>query len=58
MNNPTIIGNATLQAKDIENLQGKYDIAIDILQKIADMPRKTREQRLAKSCVTFLESLE
>ena len=31
--------------------------AMDILNKIADRSRKTKEQRLAKSCVIFLESL-
>jgi hypothetical protein len=31
--------------------------AMDVLRQIASMPRRTREQRLAKSCVDFLDSL-
>jgi hypothetical protein len=30
---------------------------MDVLRQIASMPRRTREQRLAKSCVDFLDSL-
>jgi len=28
-----------------------------VMNQIADKPRKTKEQRLAKSCVMFLESM-
>lgn len=31
--------------------------ALKVLRQIADLPRKTREQRLAKSCVIFLDAL-
>jgi hypothetical protein len=36
----------------------KHDTAMKVLRQIADQPRRTREQRLAFSCVTFLDSLQ
>jgi len=35
----------------------KFEIALGVLNKIAGHKRKTKEQRLANSCVCFLESL-
>lgn len=29
-----------------------------VLRQIADMPRRTKEQRLAKSCVVFFDAME
>jgi len=29
-----------------------------VLRQIADMPRRTKEQRLAKACVTFFDAME
>lgn len=33
------------------------DLIRQTLQQIADMPRKTREQKLAKACLGFVDSL-
>ncbi len=38
-------------------LKARHDTAIETLRQIAAMPRRTREQRLAKSCVALLDSL-
>lgn len=43
---------------ELEQLKASHAVAMDILNKIAAMPRKTKEQRLASSCVTFLDSLD
>lgn len=36
---------------------GVHKTAMDVLRHIAGYKRRTSEQRLAKSCVTFLDSL-
>lgn len=36
----------------------KYETALHVLNQIADKSRKTKEQRLAKACVMFLESMK
>lgn len=35
-----------------------YEQAMSVLRQIAAMPRRTREQRLASACVSFIEELE
>lgn len=40
------------------SLQSTYEQAMTVLRQIAGMPRKTREQRLTSSCVTFIDALE
>lgn len=47
----------TKAGADISN-KSRFDCAYKVLNQIATMPRKTREQRLANACVLFLESLE
>lgn len=44
-------------AQEVQSLKARHDCAMKVLNQIADMPHKTREQRLAKSCVLFLGSL-
>lgn len=36
-------------------VRGERDVAVDTLRQIASGKRRTREQRLALSCVTFLD---
>lgn len=35
----------------------RHKPAMDVLRQIADRTRRTQEQRLAKSCVVFLDAL-
>ncbi|MBT9492863.1 MAG: hypothetical protein IV107_11070 [Paucibacter sp.] len=39
-------------------LDAAYEQAMDVLRQIANMPRRTREQKLANSCVRFLDALD
>lgn len=60
MPEPFVIGDAVKLGVAIDTvlMAAKEHIpAMDVLNKIADKTRKTKEQRLAKSCVMFLESL-
>lgn len=43
-----------VQAKHADS---KRNTAVDVLRQIADGKRRTREVMLARSCVTFLDSL-
>jgi hypothetical protein len=40
-----------------ESVASSFDTAMAVLRQIADMPRRSREQRLASSCVQFLDAL-
>ncbi|HEY0842450.1 hypothetical protein [Methylotenera sp.] len=52
--NPTEIGMAI----DVVLRAAKEHQTLSmVMNQIADKPRKTKEQRLAKSCVMFLESM-
>jgi len=42
----------------IEQERARSKQAMDVLRQIAGMQRRTREQRLASSCVAFLDSLD
>jgi len=54
MQNPTELGIAI----DVVLRAAKEHQTLSmVMNQIADKPRKTREQRLAKSCVVFLESM-
>lgn len=54
MQNPTELGIAI----DVVLRAAKEHQTLSmVMNQIADKPRKTREQRLAKSCVMFLESM-
>jgi hypothetical protein len=54
MQNPTDIGIAI----DVVLRAAKEHQTLSMVMiQIADKPRKTKEQRLAKSCVMFLESM-
>lgn len=48
--------NAVARAAELERERSSQAMAV--LRQIADMPRRTREQRLAKSCVEFLDCLD
>lgn len=39
-------------------LGAAHEQAMEVLRQIQAMPRKTREQKLANSCVRFLDALE
>ena len=54
MQQPRVIGEAIEVARRVI---AEHLVAMDVLRQIADGQRRTREQRLAKSCVTFLDSL-
>lgn len=54
MQNPTDIGIAI----DVVLRAAKeHETLLMVMNQIADKPRKTKEQRLARSCVAFLESM-
>lgn len=53
--NPTEIGVAI---DDVIKQAQIGNVALNTLRMIADRKRKTKEQRLAKSCILFLESVE
>ena len=54
MSNPTELGIAIeMLIKDCQ--KGKE--AMKILRIISNKPRKTKEQRLANSCITFLDTM-
>jgi hypothetical protein len=54
MQNPTDIGIAI----DVVLRAAKEHKTLSmVMNQIADKPRKTKEQRLAKSCLMFLESM-
>lgn len=36
----------------------QHEVAMNVLRQIAQQPRRTREQRLASSCVALLEAPE
>lgn len=44
-------------AAERERLETIHNQAMEVLRQIASMPRRTREQRLASACVSFLDSL-
>lgn len=44
-------------ASDGDILRTERDLAMDVLRQIADRKRRTQEQRLAKSCVVFIDAL-
>jgi hypothetical protein len=46
-----------MQTELVHRIRGLRECA-DTLRKIASMKRKTKEQRLAKSCVTFCDAME
>jgi len=55
MSNPTELGIAI----DVVIRAAKeHDTAMMVLNQIAEKPRKTKEQRLAKSCVMFLDNMK
>ena len=39
-------------------LTAKHEVAMLVLKQVANMRRKTREQRMANACVNFLESVK
>ncbi len=53
------MGKKTTQrpASDADILRTERDLALDVLRQIADRKRRTQEQRLAKSCVVFIDAL-
>lgn len=55
MANPTELG---LAIDDVIKQAQLGGIALNTLRLIADRKRRTKEQRLAKSCILFIESLE
>lgn len=54
MQNPTDIG---LAIDDVIRMAVEGNVAIEVLRTIASGKRKTKEQRLAKSCMNFLETM-
>lgn len=44
-------------AGEVAKLKTRHDCAMKVLRQISDRKRKTTEQRLASSCVSFLENL-
>jgi hypothetical protein len=54
MQNPTDIGIAiSLVIKAAK----EHSTLSMVMNQVADKPRKTKEQRLARSCIAFLESI-
>lgn len=41
----------------VPRINAQHEMSL-VLRQIADMPRRTREQRLAKACVTFFDAME
>ena len=61
MPEPFVIGDAVKLGIAIDTVlmaAKEHGTAMMVLGQIADKTRKTKEQRLAKSCVMFLESLK
>ena len=42
----------------VKRIVAQREEAMRVLRQIASMPRRTREQRLANSAVTFLDAME
>jgi hypothetical protein len=63
LNNKALCQELVLLAMDIKDAKGaskellRLKEAESVLRQIAQMKRKTREQRLANSCITFLDQL-
>jgi hypothetical protein len=43
--------------EEFKRIEAENETLMQTMQMIADRPRKTKEQRLAKSCLIFLDSL-
>lgn len=55
MQNPTLIGEAI----DVAVKYITQAVTMEeVLRQIADMKRRTKEQRLAKACVVFFDAME
>ena len=54
MQNPTDIGIAMSM---VIKAAKEHQTLSMVMNQIADKPRKTKEQRLARSCIAFLESI-
>lgn len=46
-----------VNASTVASERAAAEQAMKVLRQIAEMPRRTREQRLANACVTFLDAL-